>query len=58
MSVTSYRQLTALRRPDADHRDLPTTILPAVRRPSTSLEPAPADTAPAGYTGRHRDGNR
>ncbi|WP_329013111.1 hypothetical protein OG271_03820 [Micromonospora rifamycinica] len=56
--TATYGDLTALRRPAADHRDLPTTILPAVRRPSTSSEPAPADTAPAGYTGRHRGGTR
>ncbi|WP_431892720.1 hypothetical protein [Micromonospora haikouensis] len=55
--MTSYRELTALRRPAADHRDLPTTILPVVGRPKPKPEPAPADR-PAGYVGQHRGGSR
>ncbi|WP_320069633.1 hypothetical protein [Micromonospora sp. RTGN7] len=53
--TATYRELLAVRRPNADHRDLPTAILPtAIRRPTT----APTPTRPAGYTGEHRRGTR
>ncbi|WP_431895803.1 hypothetical protein [Micromonospora haikouensis] len=56
--MTSYRELTALRRPAADHRDLPTAILPAVGRPAPQQEQEPAPDRPAGYVARHRGGRR
>ncbi|MFF0823021.1 hypothetical protein ACFYUR_21890 [Micromonospora haikouensis] len=57
---TSYRELTALRRPAADHSGLTTAILPtaAIARRATTPQPAPVGTAPAGYIGRHRGGAR
>lgn len=50
--TTTYPDLVALRRPEADHKDLPTAILRVVR---PAPEPAPAiEVRPAGYRAKHR----
>lgn len=52
--TATYPDLVALRRPEADHGDLPTAILRVVRRPP---EPAPVSKVrPVGYRGEHRAG--